>query len=67
MCKDDQDLSIDALGSDLVHVLAEVFPEKKSTPDLILVGHSMVSLFCETITSCMSTAKFALHRVARWW
>lgn len=41
VCQDDSNLSIQTLADDLVRILAEVFPTKKSTPDLVLVGHSM--------------------------
>ena len=43
VCRDETNLSIDVLANDLVQVLKEVFPDKNSNPDLILVGHSMVS------------------------
>lgn len=44
ICRDESNLSIDVLANDLVKVLTEVFPNKNSNPDFILVGHSMVSL-----------------------
>lgn len=41
--QDESQLDIDNLADDLTSVLKEVFPERSSSPNLVLVGHSMVS------------------------
>ena len=47
---DDAALDIDTLAADLLAVLKEVFPDRQSNPNLVLVGHSMVSGDCTTLT-----------------
>lgn len=54
-CHDEHNLSIDTLADDLVQVLSEVFPDKCSSPDLILVGHSMVSFISHERTKQYTT------------
>lgn len=64
VCKDEGDLSIDRLASDLVSVLVEVFPDRSATPDLILVGHSMVSIVSD---GYCAAADSVVRRAVRSW
>lgn len=41
--QDQSQMDIDSLAGDLASVLKEVFPNRASSPNLVLVGHSMVS------------------------
>lgn len=54
-CHDEHNLSIDTLADDLLQVLCEVFPDKHTSPHLILVGHSMVSFMYHERTKLHST------------
>lgn len=38
-------MSLDQLAQDLVGVLKELFPDPVTAPKLLLVGHSMVTVF----------------------
>jgi len=61
---EDSDLHIDTLTADLVALLISLFPDPKTTPTFILVGHSMGGAACVRACPVLQEKKYSVGGVA---
>ncbi|KAF9002990.1 Alpha/Beta hydrolase protein [Cyathus striatus] len=61
---DDSDLSIEVLTADLVELLKVVFPDSKTAPTFLFVGHSMGGSVVVHAIPLLQTAKYKVTGIA---